>query len=263
LWNTQRPADVQSIHRAYRQAGCDLITTNTFGASAVALDRHGLRPRAVELNRAGAAAARLACGDDAWVLGDIGPFGGFLEPLGDMAAEDLRPVFAEQAQALRAGGADAAVIETMSDPAEVAVAIAAARSIGDWPIIATYAFAKSDTGFKTMMGIDVDEAIGRAIDAGATVVGANCGTNLSLEDYARLADQLVGAARGLPVILQPNAGSPTTVDGKLVYHASAREMAALARRLVAAGVRIIGGCCGTTPAMLKEIARAAGDSIGA
>ena len=118
LWNLERPGEVGAIHQAYRNAGCDLITTNSFGGSRFALKRHRLAPRVPELNRAAAQVARAAAGDNGWVLGDVGPFGDFLEPVGDTTAEDLRAAFRDQIAALLAGGADAILVETMSDPAE-------------------------------------------------------------------------------------------------------------------------------------------------
>lgn len=255
-WNVEKPHLVEDIHRAYRSAGCDLITTNTFGASAPALERHGLSKDVYVLNVAGAKAARRVAGDDAWVLGDIGPFGGFLEPLGDTTPDQLLEIFTAQAKALKEGGADAAIIETMSDPNEMAVAIRAARQVGDWPIIATYSFDRGNgQEFRTMMGAYVADAVAEAIKAGADIVGANCGTSLSLQDYQRLAEELVAAAGNVPVILQPNAGSPQEVNGKLVYGATPADMAAIVPSLKEIGVKIIGGCCGTSPDHLAAMGK--------
>lgn len=254
LWNVEHADDVKAIHGAYRDAGCQLLTTNTFGGTSAALERHGHTGMVEKLNSQGAALARSAAGDRCLVLGDIGPFGGFLEPLGDTTVEQLTEMFSQQAKALVAGGVDALIVETMSDTAEIAVAIKAAKSTGK-PVIATYAFAHGEAGtFRTMMGTSVEDAIEAAVDAGADVVGANCGTSLSLEDYLKLAQALVAAAGKTPVIVQPNAGAPQTIDGKLVYLATPEAMADLAKKMVAAGVKVVGGCCGTTPAHLKAIA---------
>jgi methionine synthase I (cobalamin-dependent) len=253
-----RPADVEAIHRAYRDAGCELITTNTFGGCSATLNRHGLADRVAELNRAGAQAVRRAVGDAAWVVGDIGPFGDFLAPWGDTSPGELLVIFRQQVEALCEGGCDAFIIETMSDPAEVAVAVQAAKEAGDRPVIATYAFTDGgNKSFRTMVGNDVKDAIARAVEAGADVVGANCGSSLGLDDYVNLAEQIVAAAQGRPVIVQPNAGSPTLVDGKLIYKARPEDMAAAVPRLLKTGVRIIGGCCGTTPKHLQAM----GDAI--
>ena len=238
--------------------GASFLTTNTFGGTRVALERHGHADLMAKLNREGAALAKSAAGEQCLVLGDIGPFGGFLEPLGDTTPEQLPAFFVEQAKALAVGGADAVIIETMSDPAEIAVAIKAAKSVKDWPVIATYAFAHGEAGtFRTMMGTSVADAMQAAISAGADVVGANCGTSLSLDDYVRLAEAIVAAAGKTPTIVQPNAGAPQTVDGKLVYLATPDAMGQVAKKLAGAGVRIVGGCCGTTPAHLRGVATAA------
>jgi 5-methyltetrahydrofolate--homocysteine methyltransferase len=257
LWCVEKPEAVEGVHRRYRDAGCDLITSNSFGGCATNLERHGLVPRANELNRAAAQVARRAAGDNAWVLADIGPFGGFLEPLGEMTADDLLKLFVQQGTALKAGGADAALIETMTDPGEVAVAIKAMKQVGDWPVIATYAFDRGDgKNYRTMMGTTVEQAMQETIAAGADIVGANCGTAMDLDDYARLAEQMVRAAGKTPVIIQPNAGAPQNVGGKDIYPATPAEMAALVPRLLAAGARIIGGCCGTSPDHLRAMGAA-------
>ncbi len=258
LWNIDQPADVGAIHLAYRNAGCDLITTNSFGGSRFALELHGLGGRVADLNRAAARVARAAAGDTGWVLGDVGPFGGFLEPVGDTAPEDLRAAFQAQIAALLDGGADAILVETMSDPAEAVVGIEAAKACAaDVPVIVTFAFQNTAPGeFRTLMGTTAAEAVRHATGAGAEIVGANCGTGLSLDDYVRLAEQLAAAAGGAAVIVQPNAGSPRTENGRTVYDATPGEMAVAATRLLGAGVRIIGGCCGTTPDHLTAMCRA-------
>jgi len=190
------------------------------------------------------------------VLGDVGPFGDFLEPLGDMTESELHTIFRAQIAALVEGGADAILVETMSDPAEVEVAVSAAKECGGLPVIATYAFQKSGPAeFRTMMGTSVEEAVERAIAAGAHIVGANCGTALSFPDYLELARQIVRAAGKTPVILQPNAGAPQVIGDQTVYCATPAEMAAIVAPLLEAGVRVIGGCCGTSPAHLTAMSQ--------
>ena len=194
LWCIEKPEAVEGVHRRYRDAGCDLITSNSFGGCVTNLVCHNLQSRADELNRAAVQVARRAAGENAWVLADIGPFGGFLEPLGEMTSDELLALFTQQAAALKSGGADAALIETMTDPAEVAVAVKAAKQIGNWPVIATYAFDRGDgKNYRTMMGTTVEVAMKEAIAAGTDVIGANCGTAMNLEDYARLTEQMVRA----------------------------------------------------------------------
>jgi len=256
LWNVEHPDRVEAIHRAYLDAGCDMVITNTFGGCRAALAMHGLSDRAAELNRAAAALARRAAGDDRWVLGDVGPFGGFLEPIGDTTVGELTDIFLEQITALHAGGADAAIIETMADPNELAAGVRAARQVADWPVLATCAFQRAGDRLVTMMGVEPADTIHAALDAGAQIVGANCGTDLTLDDYADLADQLVAAAQGAPVILQANAGSPNYVDGQTVFPATPDDFADAARRFLDLGVRVIGGCCGTSPEHLAAVRRA-------
>lgn len=256
LWNADRPDAVRAVHEAYLAAGCDLLTTNTFGGSSLALERHGLAARAAELNEAAAKIARAAAGDRAWVLGDVGPFGDFLEPFGDTTAEALRESFRIQIEGLIAGGADAVLVETMSDPAEAVVGVEAAKSMdGNVTVIVTYTFQKAAPGvFNTMMGTSVEAAVRRAVSAGADIVGTNCGTSLDLDDYVELGKQLTAAAGSTPVVVQPNAGAPRMSGDKTVYDATPEQMAAAARELRQANVRIVGGCCGTTPEHLAAVA---------
>jgi len=252
-WNVHHADRIQAVHRAYLDAGCDMVTTNTFGASRASLSRHGLDAETGAINRAAAELARKVAGDDVIVLGDIGPLGQFLEPLGELTPEEAQEYFLQQAQTLHDGGADGLIIETMADADEMAAAVAGGREAADWPVIATYAF---EGNLRTIMGVSVESAIMAAIDAGADVVGANCGTGLDLDGYARLAEKLVAAAGNVPVILQPNAGNPELCHGSTHYTATPSDMAALVEKLIDAGVRIIGGCCGTTPAHIEAMAGA-------
>lgn len=255
-WNDSRSADVRSVHSEYAKAGCRLITSNSFGGTRTMLDRHGLGEMVLPWNRLAAALAREAVGPDGWVFGDVGPFGDFLEPLGDMTEDRLMEIFSEQMAALVEGGADAILVETMSDPAEAAVGVRAAKAFGDFPVAVTFAFQKTNGQFRTMMGTAVGNAISAALEAGADIVGANCGTDLTLDDYATLALEICGAAGSAPTILQPNAGAPQSTPDGVRYNATPDDMAAAAQRLRAAGISIVGGCCGTSPAHLAAMARA-------
>jgi 5-methyltetrahydrofolate--homocysteine methyltransferase len=255
-WNAERPDDIRAVHRDYRDAGCRLIITNSFGGTRSMLERHGEGGHTAEWNLLAAKIAADAAGPDGWVLGDVGPFGDFLEPMGETTTEELEAIFREQIEALVAGGADAILVETMSDPAELTVGVKTARQVTDLPVVATYAFQDSGGEFRTMMGTTVADAIHAACDAGASIVGSNCGTDLSLEDYLRLGEQIVAAAEGLPTILQPNAGAPRNTPEGVHYDATPEDMAALARQLRDMGIRIIGGCCGTSPAHLAAMSRA-------
>jgi 5-methyltetrahydrofolate--homocysteine methyltransferase len=257
-WNIACADDVREIHEAYRAAGSRLITTNSFGGSRFVLDLHDRAADVRALNLAAAQVARAAAGEDAWVLGDVGPCGDFLEPVGDLTEDEVRAGFRDQIEALLEGGADAILVETMSDPAEMVLGIEAALSCDpEVPVVATYAFQKTATGeFRTMMGTPVAEAIGRAVEAGAKIVGANCGASLDLDDYVALCREIASAAGTAHVIIQPNAGAPRQVDGAALYLATPEQMAETATRLLEAGARIVGGCCGTTPAHLAAIAQA-------
>ncbi|MEI6560723.1 MAG: homocysteine S-methyltransferase family protein [Verrucomicrobiota bacterium] len=257
LWNAEYPNIVSAVHEAYRRAGCHTVTTNTLEGSSFALERHGLAGRMAELNRAGAQIAREIAGDSGWVFGDIGPIGAFLGSPKNITVEQLHALFRAQALALIEGGVDALLLETMSDPAEVEIAVAAVQDCSALPILATYAFQKTgDAAFRTLTGTSVEEAMQRAIAAGAHSVGANCGVALSFPDYLELARQLVRAAGKTPVILQPNAGTPQMVGNQAVYCATPEAMATLVEPFLATGVRIIGGCCGTTPAHLATMSGA-------
>ncbi|AWI09820.1 homocysteine S-methyltransferase family protein [Ereboglobus luteus] len=255
-WVLDHPERVQLVHQRYREAGADLLTTNTFGGTTLSLASHGLDSRAADINRNAARLAREVAGDHAWVLGDMGPFGGILEPYGETEPGAARDAFLAQAAALVEGGADAILVETMSDPAEAALAVEAAREAGAQFVISTFAFQHTPAGFRTMMGASPAVAVQAALDAGASVVGANCGTQLSLEDYATLAVELVEAAHGIPVIVQPNAGSPAhdPATGQITYATTPAAFAEAAARYITLGARIVGGCCGTTPAHISASA---------
>jgi 5-methyltetrahydrofolate--homocysteine methyltransferase len=256
-WNLDRCDEIESIHRGYVDAGCDLLTTNTFQGSSVALSRQFLESHMREINLRGALIARRAAGEGLWILGDVGPIGDSMKTFGQLSAREVSGAFAKQASALRDGGIDAICIETMSDPQEMAIAIKATRRGAELlPIIATYAFGRSAGAFVTLSGATVREAIGRALEAGADVVGANCGTLLSLQDCEDLAEQIVSAAQGTPVIMQPNAGTPVQRNGKITYAAAPSDMAALVTAFLDIGVQIVGGCCGTTPAHTRAMAHA-------
>lgn len=255
-WNVSASERVADIHRHYVAAGSELVTTNTFGATSVALGRHGLGQRVAELNRAGAALAREVAGSTRWVLGDVGPVGEMLEPWGMLSHRAAEEAFREQSAALLAGGVDAILVETMSDPEEAALAIRAARDAGAGVVVATFAFQNSPAGFRTMMGATVTQCVEAALAAGAQIVGTNCGVHLALPDYVRLAGELVAAAGTAPVIVQPNAGAPRLVDGRAVYDESAAALAAAVPSFLSAGVRIVGGCCGTTPVHIAAMAAA-------
>jgi len=258
--NVASPDVIFDIHRAYLQAGSDAVLTNTFGSNKYALARHGFSDKVGQINKAGAKIARRAAGEQKYVLGDIGPSGDFLQPLGNLKPDELKQAFAEQAKALLAGGMDGFIIETMTALDEITIAVEAVKSIaGDLPVFASMAFDKAGEDFKTMMGVDVESAVSKMVSLGVDVVGFNCGT-VSLDEYIELANKYVSAvkAAGKNVLIyaEPNAGKPELVDGKAVYKVSPEEFAAAAQKICSAGVGIIGGCCGTSPAHIEALAKA-------
>jgi 5-methyltetrahydrofolate--homocysteine methyltransferase len=256
-WNVERPDVIRGIHRAYRAAGSRILLTNTFGGNRFRLALHGLDTRVAEFNEA---AARLAAevahapGSRAVVAGDIGPSGGILAPLGDLERADAVKAFAEQAAALRAGGVDVFWIETMSALEEIDAALEGVRQAGPGvPVVITLSF---DTHGHTMMGVNPEQAAKELTALGVAAVGGNCGLGPA-ELLPAMAAMRAFAPDAL-LVAKPNAGLPVLEDGRAVYRGSPGEMADFARRLSAAGVRIVGGCCGSTPEHLRAMAAALG-----
>ena len=256
--NVELPDVVSDIHRSYFEAGSDAVITNTFGANKYALGRHGLAEEASKINSAGAQIARRAAGEEKYVLGDIGPSGDFLEPLGSLKPEELKEAFARQAKALLDGGVDGFIIETMTALEEVAVAIEAVKSVsGGVPVLASMSFDRAGDDFKTMMGVGVEAAVEKIVSLGVDAVGFNCGT-VSLDEYIELAEKFVSAVRVLSVDMivyaEPNAGKPELVEDQAVYKVSPEDFAAAVEKIHSVGVNIIGGCCGTGPAHIRVTA---------
>ncbi len=248
-WNLTHPEKVLEIQKRYVAAGSDCLTTNTFRANRLALEPHGLQGRVVEINRKAAEIARSAFGGrEGFVLGDLGPFGGMLEPYGTATAEDVSGAFLEQARALVDGGVDAVIIETMTSLEELEIAIRAAREAGAPCIIASVAFDLSHDGrqVRTMMGVTPGQAVDLMQRTGADVAGTNCGANVDIRWATRIIEEYRKQS-DLPLLAQPNAGSPTLVEGRALYHQDAENMAQRLPALLDAGVRMVGACCGSTP----------------
>lgn len=249
---------VFDVHRAYLEAGSDAVITNTFGANKYALARHGFAEEVAGINAAGAEIARRAAGEEKYVLGDIGPSGDFLEPLGSLKPDDCKEAYLQQAKGLLAGGVDGFIIETMTALDEIGIAIEGVKSVGgDLPVFASMSFDRAGDDFKTMMGVDVEAAVSKIASLGVDAVGFNCGT-LELDEYVKLAEKFVSAVRALSqdvlVFAEPNAGKPELVDDKAVYKVSPEDFAAVAEKIHSAGVTIIGGCCGTGPEHIRALA---------
>ena len=252
--NIESPDIVSDIHRAYIEAGGDAVLTNTFGANKYALARHGFAERSKEINTAAAQIARRAAGEEKYVLGDIGPSGDFLEPLGSVKPDELKAAFAEQAKALLAGGVDGFIIETMTALDEVTIAIEAVKSISDLPVFVSLAYDPAGETFRTMMGVGPADAADKLLPLGIDAIGFNCGS-LNMEQYVKLAQIYVSEMKGeVAVLAEPNAGKPELVEGRAVYKVSPEDFAAAAERIHSAGVNIIGGCCGTGPAHIEAVA---------
>jgi 5-methyltetrahydrofolate--homocysteine methyltransferase len=246
-WNLTRPDEVLAIQRRYVEAGSEVLLTNTFGANRFVLSRYELEDRVADICRAAAGIARDAVGEQAFVLGDIGPCGGFLEPLGDVTAEDLTASLEVAIAALLDGGVHGIVVETMTALDELVLAVRVARRLGAPFVIASVAYDRlKHGGHRTMMGLAPAEAGRASEEAGADALGANCGTGLELADFLAIAREL-RAVSALPLVLQPNAGQPRLEGDRIVYDVAP---GAMARDLVelAAVASIVGGCCGSTPA---------------
>ncbi len=256
-WCVEYPDRVAGVARAYIEAGADVIETNSFGGSRIRLGDHGLAERAAELNEAAARLSREAAGEDRWVAGSVGPSGRLLM-MGDIREEELFEAFVEQAAALLRGGADAICVETMSALDEAALAVRAAREAGASEVICTFTFSPAGTNeYRTMMGNDPVEAARAAREAGADIVGANC---IAGGEAALAIVRAIRAAEPeVPILVQPNAGLPTLVQGQQHWPDGPDELAAWLPRLAEAGAGIIGGCCGTTPAHIRALRAAADD----
>ena len=256
--NIEQPDIISDIHLSYFEAGSDAVITNTFGANKYALRRHGFSEEVIKINKAGAQIARRAAGQERYVLGDIGPSGDFLEPLGTLKAGDLKEAYVHQSSSLLDGGVDGFIIETMTAIEEATVAIEAVKSIGsDLPILASMSFDKAGNDFKTMMGVDVEAAVEKIVSLEIDAVGFNCGT-ISLEGYIELAEKFVSAVRAMSanviIYAEPNAGKPELVDNRAVYKVSPVDFATAIEKIYKFGVNILGGCCGTGPAHIRATA---------
>ena len=255
LWNVERPEEIEAVLEAYAAAGANFITTNTFGGTAGRLAMHGLEDRLAELNKAGAAIARKVADRHAgcFVMGDIGPSGELMEPMGTLTPESGKALFAAQISALVAGGVDAILIETMSDLGEVEAAVTAAQEVAPgMPIIVTMSF---DTNLRTMMGVKPAMAVKQLAALGVRIIGANCGRGT--DEMSQIARELVEARpEGVFIITQSNAGLPKLQGDVFIYDGTPEEMARYAKEMKDLGVNIVGSCCGSSPAHTNLISAA-------
>ena len=252
LWNVEHPEIVDRKLEEYAAAGAQLITTNTFGGTRPRLQMHDLQDRCHELNKAGAEVARRVADrhPGVFVMGDVGPSGELMEPMGTLTPDDAKAIFAEQIRGLVDGGVDAILIETMSDLAEVEAAAMAAREVApDLPVITTLSF---DTNLRTMMGVKPAMAVTTLAAIGVRVIGANCGRGT--DEMLVIAKEMAEARQpGTFLITQSNAGLPQLIDGEFQYTGTPEEMAQFAQTMREIGINIVGSCCGSTPAHTKAI----------
>jgi len=250
-WNLKNPEKVVQVAHRYVAAGSQVVLTNTFRSNRIALAGFGLEDLTVPINRAGVEISRRGTGKAARVFASIGPTGKMLMS-GEVTPEEVQSAFEEQARALAAAGADALVVETMADLEEAKLALAAARGTG-LPVVVSMVFDSGKEKDRTMMGLTVEQVAGALTEAGASVVGANCG--LGIEGYLPIGKRL-RAATTLPIWIKANAGLPELVNGKIEYRITPREFADHARTLRDEGVQFLGGCCGTTPEFIRALREA-------
>ena len=254
--NLSQPEVLEGIARLYLEAGADLVTTNSFGGSPARLRRYGLDAQTEAINRAAVEAVRRVAGGRAYVSASVGPSGHLLKPYGDGDPAEIGAGFERQIRALAEAGADLVCIETMIDLAEAVLAVRAARAVAPaLPVMATMTFERTRRGFFTVMGASVEQAARELGEAGADILGSNCGNGS--EVMVEIAREF-RAHTGRPIAIQPNAGLPEPRGGETVYPETPEFMAEQARALVRAGVSIVGGCCGTTPEHVRALRVAVG-----
>jgi len=253
-WNIDHPAEVMDIAIQYINAGADMTETNSFGGNIFKLSHYGLEKKVTEINRRAAELSRNAAGREKIVLGSVGPTGKILM-MGDVSEKELYEAFKEQSIALANGGSDAIVVETMSDLDEARIAVTAAHENTSCEVVCTMTFEKTLTGdYRTMMGVSPAEMVPVMKDAGADIIGANCGNGI--EGMIDIVREIRAVDRDIPVLIHANAGLPHYEEGKTVFPESPEEMASFVPSLIDAGANIIGGCCGTTPEHIRLICAA-------
>ena len=250
-WLFQAPERVVELHRAFVDAGADLVLTCTFGATSLRLREGSLSGRTREVNLRAAELARQAVGDDHLVGGSLGPTGQLIEPYGLLDHDTAVAAYAEQAEALADGGVDVLVLETIFALEEALWAVEGIQSVSALPLVVTFSF---DMGTRTMMGLSPTDAVQAIVPLGVAAVGANCGR--SLADADLVVTEILAAAGETPVWVKPNAGVPKVVGSEVVYEAGPDMLAGHVARYVEQGARIVGGCCGSTPEHVAAIGRA-------
>jgi len=251
LWNLTHPDRIQNIHQAYFDAGADIVSANTFGASASKLAQMGVTQRMQDVNRAGVRLAKQASSKEQYVAADFGSLGGMLAPMGTLSESDAIAEFSRQAAVLDDEGIDLFIMETVFDLNLAICAIEAIKSVSEKPIVCSMTFQQTPKGFFTIYGNSPEQSMQRLVKAGARAVGANCslGSSGMVDLAARIRKSV-----DVPIVIQPNAGMPeTTQDGDVFYPENETDFANNMKKIREFGVEIIGGCCGTTPAYIKKI----------
>lgn len=255
LWNVEKPEVIEEIFDQYAKAGANFLTTNSFGGTRPRLQMHGLEDRVIELNKAASEIAKKVAANysDVFVMGDVGPSGELMEPMGTLTIESAKEIFSEQIKALLAGGADGIVIETMSDLGEVQAAVTAVQEIDpEIPIVVMLSF---DTNLRTMMGVKPAQAVSEISKMGVKIIGANCGRGT--DEISVIAKEMSeNRIDGVYLITQSNAGLPKLVGADFVYDGTPEEMAKYALEMKGLGINIIGACCGSTPVHIEAIKNA-------
>lgn len=247
LWNVEKSDAVKEVYRSYKDAGSDVIQTNTFTGSRVHLEKYSLGDRTYELNFHGARLAREVAGEDIFVAASIGPTGLMFEPYGDLTFEMAYDVFKEQVKAVVDGGVDIINFETFTDLAEIRAALLAAKETAKLPVICSMAYENNG---RTLMGTEPFIAVKTLLALGADMVGVNC--SFGAEHMLGIVKSMYEAGGGR-LSVKPNAGMPELADDKVCYRQSAEDFAAIASRFIEYGAALIGGCCGTTPDFIKAV----------
>lgn len=249
-WVFDYPENLQKLDRAFITAGSEIILTDTFGGTRVRLRDSKYAEKAYEINVQAAQLARVTAGEDVYVAGSMGPSGQLIEPFGEITFAELVENFAEQARALTEGGVDFLLIETMFSLDEARAAVQGAKKESGLPIVVSFSY---DQGTRTMMGTRPSEVVREIVPMGVAAIGANCGK--SLQDMESIMKEMVDANPGVPIWCKPNAGLPTGVPPR--YETTPRQMGDWTRRYLEIGARVVGGCCGNSPAHVEEISRSA------
>lgn len=250
-WNIDHPEIIQSIHKAYFDAGSDVATTNTFGGTSFKLGKTGLSEKMESINRAAVQNARAAAGPEQFIAGELGPLGEMFSPMGAMTFEKAKENYTEQATILEDEDVDLYLIQTVFDVQEALAALEAIKSISNKPVICSLTFNQTKRGFFTLVGNPVADSMKKLESTGASAVGANC--SMGSDTMLLLAEEIRQAVN-IPIIMQPNAGMPqTSSDGSVTYPESEAFFASNIKKMKDLGVDIVGGCCGTTPEYIRTV----------